>query len=139
MKLKVEIKDFDTEEVTSHEVGFIWGFGAFEIFEDTTGIDHTNMHIGVIQGNQKVLFNLAYAAIRNWSDVTKGDSDLPFTYRQFQHWLTGAEKGLGAKISDDFMKSAYEGGNMKDFYENIIASVEEPSGNKSKKKSRSAS
>lgn len=140
MKLTIEIKDFETEEVTKHEVGFVWGLGAFEIFEDTTGIDQTSMHLGVLQGNQKVLCNLAYAAMQNWNDLVNGSTDLDFTYRQFQKWLSEAEKGLASKITDDFMKSAYEGDSMMSYYEMILKNVADSnkeSGSKTKKKSPS--
>lgn len=138
MKLEIGIKNFDTEEITNHEVGFIWGFGAFEIFEDTTGLDQTAMHMGVLQGNQKVLCNLAYAAMQNWSDVVNGTTDLPFTYRQFQYWLSEADKGVASKVTDDFMKSAYEGGSMESYYVKILDLMNEGNDkdNKQTKKKR---
>jgi hypothetical protein len=140
MKLEVEIKDLNTDEVTKHEVGFIWGMGAFEVFEDNTGMDQVEMHQGVLLGKQKVLCNLAYAAAQVWWEMVKGEPDLPFTYRQFQLWLSEADKEIGQKISEDFKKSAYEGGTMESYYQSIVANMvaatkEEAKG--AKKKSRS--
>lgn len=138
MKLKIEITDFNTETKSEYEIGFIWGIGAFEIFEDNTGMDQFEMHRGVLTGNQKILCNLAYAAAQLWYEMTTGDNTLPFTYRQFQYWLSNAEQGTGDKISKDFLASAYEGQTMTSYYEGILKSISKQEGSgETKKKSRS--
>lgn len=137
MKLEIEIKNPRTEESVSHKVGVIWGLGAFEIFTDATGIETDQMHIGMIQGKEKITARLTYSAIQNWFETLEDPEPVPFSYRQFQAWLSEAPQSVAKLLMDDYTKSSYYGRTMEEFYEEVIKSVTREVEEGAKKKSAS--
>lgn len=139
MKLEIKIKNIETGEETTHSVGLIWGLGAYEIFEDRTGIDKDRMHLGFLSGDQKIMTNLVYAAIQNWCETLTDPVEVPFSYRQFQSWLSDAPQEAAADIIRDYEKSTLYGKTMEEYYLSILEKLSDSNKaeDKPKKKTRS--
>lgn len=120
-------------KILNHEVKFQWGLGAFEICCDALELSLDEVERGVLLGDQKIMFRLAYSAIQNACEID--EVEVPFNFRKFQAWLDEADEGTATKIMEDYRNSKYLGKTVMDYYEAFSGNKQ--TGKDSKKKSPS--
>lgn len=119
MQLEIKIKE------QTYNVGLQWGLGCFEIAADHLKVDTVDEVMFAAVKDSATMTRVAYSAIQNYIEIEDDTAVVPFTYRQFQAWISEQPEKLGKDIVSSFENSLYNGKSVKTYYDELSAMVEQ--------------
>ena len=109
--------------INENKYNLVWGMGAFEIVCDKLDLTLLDIEVGILDGNDKILNNLAFASIQNGCEVDEVECKL--NYKQFLAWLDAQPAEFGKELIDDFLNSYLSGKTIRSRFEEIVQLVNE--------------
>lgn len=125
MKLEITINE------EKHNLGLSWGLGCFEIACEHLNFNTVDEAIILSLKDEASLSRLVYSALQNDLELQNESATMPFSIRQFQHWLSQQDQKIATEIVQDLNKSIYNGKTMGEYYEYLgklyaVDKVDEP-------------
>lgn len=118
MQLKIEIKGQE------YNLGLSWGLGCFEIASKHLDVDNADQVYWAALKDKSTFSRLVYSALQNNLELEDETAMMPFSYRQFQSWLSPQPQSLIDDIKSDFESDVYNDKTMKSHYDELVAAIE---------------